>query len=205
MTKLPQSSISFNTPDFLRVQLDMLILSGRVQSWMYVFHHAEEDTKKDHIHLIVIPCKTINPVALRKEFVEPCSIDKTPLGCLPFVTSKIGDWLLYALHYEPYLLSKGLFREHHYDISDIVSNEPREYVDQVFSEACESLTTSRIKIFTSRAISGATLGELMAEGVVPPNQIIFYDKLYRQYALPTRIVRSQEQKSCNTNQDDVPF
>lgn len=193
MTKLPQSTISFNTEPYLRQVLDSLVSSCKIQSYMYIEHQPEEDTKKSHIHLLVVPSSVLNPVVFRKEFIET-SFGNRDLGCLPFKTSKLCDWLLYAIHYEPYLFSKGLVRTFTYNLNDIVTNEPFEYVEQIFSEAREGLTTSRIDSFLSRAMSGASFGDLMAEGLVPPNQVIFYDKLYRSKCRVSRVV-----------EDDTPF
>lgn len=198
MTKRPLSTISFNTEVYLRKVLDDLVECGKIQSWMYVSHLAEEDTKKNHIHLILIPCSVVNPVAVRKSFIEPSFTDKGDFGCLPFVPSKISDWLLYSLHYEPYLLSKGLLREHKYDKSQVVTNEPREYVDQCFSEAVESLSSSRVTNFISMAMNGSSFGEILASGIVPPNQVVFFDKLYRNYC---SVSLSREKRITN----DIPF
>lgn len=203
MTKKPLSTISFNTVAFLRPCLDKLVDEGKVQSWMYVKHLAEEDTKKDHIHLLLIPCSVVNPVAVRKAFIEPSFDTKGDLGCLPFNPSKISDWLLYALHYEPYLFSKGLFRKEHYKLSDIVSNECRDYVEQCYNEAVEQLSNSRVNNFLDMAMSGVSFGELLASGIVPPNHVIFYEKLFKSYRRRAKQFQEDPEESCNTN--DVPF
>lgn len=181
MTKRPLSTISFNTEPFMRNVLDTLVSDSKIQSWIYIRHLAEEDTKKDHFHLLLLPCSVVNPVFVRKAFIEPSFTSLGDLGCLPFAPSKISDWLLYALHYEPYLLSKGLQRQNHYDISSLVSNESRDYLDQCFSEAVEGLNTSRVSNFIDMAMRGHSFGELLASGLVPPNQVVFYDKLFRMY------------------------
>ena len=197
MTKKPLSTISFNTENFLSSTLKTLVQGGKIQSWMYVKHLAEEDTKKDHIHLILIPCSVVNPVLIRKSFIEPSFSSLGDLGCLPFCPSKISDWLLYALHYQPYLFSKGLVREHHYNISTVCSNESVDYVHQCFSEAVESLNTSRVQNFIDMAMKGSSFGDLLASGLVPPNHVVFYEKLYRMYC------HRNTKEKCNTL--DTPF
>lgn len=196
MTKKPISTISFNTENYLLHQLDCLVKSTKVESWMYVRHKAEEDTKKDHIHMLLIPCSPVNPVNVRKMFVEPTFDGSGDLCCLPFVTSKVTDWLLYALHYKPYLLSKGLFRIHSYDLSCICSNESSDYISQVYNDALETMQNNRINQFIELQNSGMSFGDILAQGVVPPNQVVFFDKLYR---LRTR----HGSENCNTN--DCPF
>lgn len=193
MTKKPLSSISFNTEGYLRSCLETLVSECKIQSWMYILHRPEEDTKKPHIHVFLSPCCPVNPVVIRKAFIEPMFDGSGDLGCLPFNPSKVSDWLLYALHYEPYLNSKGLVREYHYLLDDIVSNECSEYVEQVFNEAIEGLSTSRVSNFISLAMKGASFGELLSSGLVPPNQVVFYDKLFRHYCV------RQAKEYCNTN------
>lgn len=194
MTKLPQSTISFNTPEFLKGKLDSLIADGKIQSYIYIFHNAEEDTKKNHIHLLVVPSSTLNPVLFRKQFIEP-SFNNRDLGCLPFTKSKVGDWLLYAMHYPPYLSSKGLTRIYNYNLDDFCTNEPIEYLEQIFSEALESLVNTRIDTFLKHLANGDSFGSALAQGLVPPNQVIFYEKLYKSYGLIHR-------KDCITLDDD---
>lgn len=194
MTKLPQSTISFNTPEFLKGKLDTLVTDGKIQSYIYILHNAEEDTKKNHIHLLVVPSSTLNPVTFRKQFIEP-SFNNRDLGCLPFYKSKISDWFLYALHYPPYLTAKGLTRVYNYNIEDFVTNECPEFLEQCFSEACESLVNTRIDTFLGYLSNGGTFGETLAQGLVPPNQVIFYEKLYKTY-------RKGGENLCNTNNDE---
>lgn len=204
MTKKPLSTISFNSETYLRSVLDKFVSSGKLQSWMYVKHLAEEDTKKDHIHLLLMPSSVVNPVAIRKEFIEP-SFDKNSydLGCLPFVNSKISDWLLYSLHYEPYLNQKGLSRLNHYQLIDVITNESMDYVNQCFSDAVEGLQNSRIGSFLSMAMNGSTFGELLASGIVPPNHVIFYEKLFRTYKKVVHLKDKELKQSCITN--DFPI
>lgn len=179
MTKRPLSTISFNSPDYCRSVCDELVESGRVQSFVFIRHFAEQDTKKDHIHLVLVPAKPIDPMKVRKLFIEPSLDGKGDLGCLPFSPSKLCDWLLYALHFPPYLLRKGLVRVNTYRLTDFVTNEPYYYLEQLFSEASEGVMDSRLTLFIDRIRHGDTFGEILASGLVPPSQIIFYDKVYR--------------------------
>lgn len=178
-TKRPIASISFNTPDFLRNVLNDLLREERIQTWAFILHHAEEDTKKDHIHLLVVPAKPLDPLKVRKRFIE--LNPNGDLACLPFLPSKVSDWLLYALHYPPYLLKKGLVRTYNYELGEIETSEPREWLDNIFFEAQEELLDSRLSHFISLMERGDSFGEILATGLVPPNQVLFYDKLYRSF------------------------
>lgn len=179
MTKRPLSTISFNTAPFLDVVLSRLVEDGSLQSYYYIFHNAEKDTTKPHFHLLVIPSRPIDPCKIRKLFVEPDPQLSLPFGCLPFNVSKLVDWLLYAIHYPPYLLRKGLLREYTYEITDIKSNEPFYCIEQQYRDACEEYTDSRIDLFLEQMRNGHSFGSILASGLVPPSQIVFYEKLYR--------------------------
>ena len=178
-TKRPLGSISFNTVDFLTNKLNELLTDELVQSWCFVRHHAEEDTKKDHIHVLVIPSKPVDPLRIRKRFNE--FHPDGDLCCLPFMPSKVSDWVLYALHYPPYLIKKGITRQFNYDLSELVSSEPREWIENVFYEAQEELLDNRLAQFLNLCERGDTFGDILASGLVPPNQILFYDKLFRSF------------------------
>lgn len=179
MTKKPISTISFNSGEFLGMKCKELVKDDLIQSYMYIKHYAEEDTKKDHYHLYLIPSKPVDPQKVRLRFREPSLTGAADLGCLPFQPSKVGDWLLYSLHYPPYLLRKGLSRINTYNLSDIVSNEPREWLDQLFHDSAETVVDTRVDLFLERMRNGDTFGDILASGLVPPSQVVFYDKLFR--------------------------
>ena len=179
MTKRPLSTISFNTVPFLVNVCNSLVDKGTIETWAFIVHKAEEDTKKEHIHLLIVPCKPVNPVALRRLFLEPDLKVGKDLSCLPFQTSKIGDWLLYALHFAPYLLKKGITRVYSYNLNEIHSNECADWVAQVFHDAKEEYCDSRLSSFLERMRHGDSFGSILASGIVPPSQIVFYEKLYK--------------------------
>lgn len=199
MTKKPISTISFNSSAFLDLRLGDMVSSGLLQSYIYIKHFPEKDTTKEHHHLIIIPNRPIDPQSIRRLLHEP-SLDKglPDLGCLPFQPSKIEDWLLYSLHYPPYLLKKGLIRVNTYSIEDLRTNESIDYLSDIFSRASEGLTDSRISMFIDRMKHGDTFGSILSSGLVPANQIVFFDKLYR---LNSHLIGS----ALEGNQDTLPF
>jgi len=199
MTRRPISTISFNTPEYLDMKCKELLEDEIIQTYIYIFHHAEQDTKKDHIHLYLSPARNIDPMKIRKLFIEPCLDKRGDLGCLPFNPSKLCDWFLYALHNPIYLLRKGLSRVNVYNISQFVSNESHEYLEQVYHDSLEQFEDSRISLFLSRLDNGASLGELLASGLVPPNQVVFYEKLYKSNA---RRIGSKLDENFN---EQIPF
>ena len=177
-TKKPISPISFNTEMFLHGVCRDLVGSGLIQSFIFIMHYAEKDTTKDHFHLLLCPSRPVEPMRIRAAFRELCP-GKPDLGCLPFQPSKISDWLLYALHFPPYLFRKGLVRVNSYQLADFVTNEPPEWLAQLFHDASEEVVDTRISLFVSEIENGATWGELLARGFVPPNQVVFYEKLFK--------------------------
>lgn len=190
MTKKPLSSISFNSADFLKYNLDELYKNNCISLYCYIRHYPEEDTKKQHYHLFLQPVKPIDPLALRKLFIEPN--ENGDLGCLPLMPSKFYDWLLYSLHHPLYLLHKGLYRINHYPLTDIVSSEPYYCLEQFYHDALEQYETSRIKTIISMIKEGYKYNDILESGIIPPSQIVFYDKL----------IRSSFSKYANLKKDD---
>lgn len=178
-TKRSISTISFNTISYLDSVLKDLVENSLIQSYIYIQHQAEEDTKKNHIHMILCPAKPLDPMKVRRLFIEPCI--EGDLQCLPFQPSKLGDWVLYALHFPPYLVKKGITRINHYTLDELKSNEPKEWLEDIFFKASEELENHRVSTFIDRMEQGANFGDLLASGLVPFNQVIFYDKLYHTY------------------------
>ena len=115
-TKKAISTISYNSEDFLELKLNGLVEEEKVSFWCFVKHLKEEDELKDHIHLFIQPNRILDTMHLQKEFreVDPCHPIK-PLGCIDFKSSDSDEWILYARHYNPYLVSKGQKRYYQYE------------------------------------------------------------------------------------------
>lgn len=133
-TEKPLTSISYNTPEFLKAQCDKLVKSGTIDFYAFIKHKGEADPfdgvrDKDHIHILVRPLKAVQTATFTTHFIE---IDKTdtaaPLGCVRFDKCKNpGTWVLYSLHYSPYLDSIGEKKEfYNYDFHDFVTNNEQE-------------------------------------------------------------------------------
>lgn len=106
-TSRPFSSISYNTPDYLRVKLDELVSRRVVSFYAFIFHQKEEDELKDHIHLYIVPNGSQNTDDILDYLKEFTLADPLhPLGCMPAKSSKFGDWALYGTHNALYLASK---------------------------------------------------------------------------------------------------
>ena len=59
-TSKPFSTISYNSADFLTVKLNDLVNRRKLAFWAYVEHLPEEDEKKAHKHLYIVPNGQIN-------------------------------------------------------------------------------------------------------------------------------------------------
>lgn len=132
-TRKDLTNISYNSPSFLKATLERLKDEGKLEFWYFICHHPEmesdrEANKKKHIHLFIRPAATIQTVNLSKEFYEfDPKNPKKPLKCTDdwHICQKghFGDAYLYDLHDKQYLQHKGLKREFHYKISDIVCSD----------------------------------------------------------------------------------
>ncbi len=134
-TQKKLSTITYNTEKFLVNKLNDLLSTGVIVSWFYIKHKAEEDTKKEHIHLLVEPATRIDTVKLQHLFVEPSIISPdSPLGCMPFqTTSNFADWYLYIIHDIDYLREKGLVKKYHYKKEEVKTSN-NDYFDSLVSD-----------------------------------------------------------------------
>ena len=162
---------------FLQNVLSTAVEDGSIFFYAFIRHYAEEDTKKDHFHIFVSPSKPLDMLAFRRLFIEPVPGDK-PLCSLPFQSSKIGDWLLYALHDITYLNKHGLVRLNHYSIEDVITNDD-EFLLQSYYDAKESISDNRMVLFINEMRRGASFGDILRAGIVPPNQIVYWEKVYK--------------------------
>ena len=64
-TKGLVSTISYNTPEFLELKLQELYKKHTISDYMFIQHIAEEDEKKDHIHLLIEPNTLIDTMVIQ--------------------------------------------------------------------------------------------------------------------------------------------
>lgn len=143
------SSISYNSKKFLLDKLDALIYTREISYYEFIQHYPDEDDKKKHFHLFIMPNHSLD-LALFKDYFNEYTFNFKkikcikkillptyflfgrqsyknkpkfkPLGCMPFrVTHKYGDWYWYVIHNTDYLRAKELVRNLHYSDSDIYS------------------------------------------------------------------------------------
>lgn len=167
-TRMPISTISYNTRSFLVGILSELRNNGNIEEWFCIYHLAEEDEEKDHWHVFIIPNGQIDTCELKKQFVEldPSHPD-LPLGCIRFEKSKQDDAALYFIHYKPYLAWKHQSRKYHYKYEDILCSD-WDWIHEVFNHALHfSEFAERSAILTAIQNSQNNLVDLITTGVIP--------------------------------------
>lgn len=178
-TSKPIASISYNTPDFLNTKISTLIKSDIIGYGMYICHCGEleegEDTRdKDHIHIFLSPNRSVSLNAVRDSFneIDKDNPDSKPLGCMPFRPSKEEEWLLYVLHYEPFLklhFKGGDYheKEFRYTLDDIVLfGINYEYLYRLYMRALGMITECPSGIIMELG-SGSSPADLIRQGSNP--------------------------------------
>lgn len=129
-TSKPTSTISYNSQEYLILKLNELVKNKKISFWVFIFHKAEKDERKDHVHLYLRPNTLIDTMEIQDFLreIDHKNISK-PLGCIDFRASKDDEWVLYTEHFEPYLASIGQSREYHYTREQFVSSDEDTFFD----------------------------------------------------------------------------
>lgn len=177
-TRSPIATISYNTNSFLINELNSMIADKIIEFWAFVEHVPEEDEKKIHKHLYVVPSSTVDTFRINERLSELDIKNPSlpPLGCIRWVHSKFVDWYLYAIHDRDYLATKQEERKYHYDKSDIVVSD-----SDYFNELIHTCDFSKYKMFAKfrdSVASGVSFKTLFSNGFIPVQQIIQWKKAY---------------------------
>lgn len=175
-TRLPFSTISFNTPEYLTQKLNELRNAKILSEWFFITHKAEADEAgaRDHNHVYFIPSKGIQTDDVRQELKEfdPQNPEK-PRGCLTMRSSKFGNWYLYALHDPDYLASKGESRKFHYKREDFKASD-QDVLDELIYEIDVVGELGAFKGMSDAKKRGMTFQEYFNLGRVAPQQVRAY-------------------------------
>lgn len=214
-TRTPISTISYNTNDFLIIELNKLVQEQVIEFWAFVEHLPEEDEKKAHKHLYIIPCSLVDTFMLSKrlEELDVEHPDLPPLGCLShWQHSKFADWYMYALHDVDYLaMHGGECRKYHYDKTDVIASE-YDYLNELIHTSDMSRYKS-FKKLRDMAKSGVSFKEIFENGFIPVQQIIQYQKAYALMRFGDmnftyrggRTAHEDEQIMCEQGAINLPF
>lgn len=177
-TRSPISTISYNSNSFLIKELNSMIADKLIEFWAFVEHVPEEDEKKIHKHLYVIPSTTLDTFDINKrmEELDIKNPNLPPLSCIRWVHSKFADWYLYAIHDRDYLASKQEERKYHYEKCDIIVSD-----SDYFNELIHTCDFSKYKMFSKfrdSIASGVDFKSLFRNGFIPIQQIFQYKKAY---------------------------
>ena len=178
-TTKPISTISFNTPAFLKLKLNELLKAGRLSFWAFIVHKPEDDEggKKEHCHVYVEPSKMLQTDDIKAELKEfdPEHPDK-PRGCISFNSSKFDPWYLYSLHDKRYLASKGQSRRFHYEHDNIVTSDSDDLTFKARSIDMVSLSPSADMEDAQK--QGFSWAEYFARGTVPLTQVALFERAW---------------------------
>ena len=117
------SALSYNTVDFLRERLDLLLARGYLVCWRFIEHEPEEEEAKKHVHLYMLLAKKVEKDFLCEFFIEDNPKDlNRPLCCFSFVKCNYAEWFLYCLHDPIYLAKYGQKRKFIYSSDQFVSS-----------------------------------------------------------------------------------
>lgn len=131
-TILPQTTISYNSEQFLVDTLERLIKNKIISFYAFVKHEPEIDEAKSHIHLYIEPVNKIDTATLPDLFnVLDLNHPDKPLKIMPLQTCRSwSDWMWYSLHDKSYLLKKGQNRIYHYSIEDFQTNDYDDLINR---------------------------------------------------------------------------
>lgn len=208
------SCVSYNTNRQLVRVLEEQTRKHNIDFWAFVNHHPEEDERKCHTHLLVVPSKKIDTNEFKDLFDELDPQNPTkPFACLPFRKStNFGDWYLYAIHDKRYLASKGQLRKYSYRKEDFFVSD----IDY-FTELIHQIDMSKLNknyIITEALENGVSLETLAMTGQIPVQQFNQFRSLFeylRQAGVGCATYRGIDENGCviesHTSKDsgDLPF
>lgn len=203
--KVCMSTISYNTKDFLVAKLDELVKKHTISFYMGIYHYAEADETKDHIHLYIQPNKIIDSMDLQdylKE-IDPLKPNK-PLGCIDFRKSEPDEWILYDQHYAPYLASKFESREFCYTKEDFFSSDSLTFDDLYHHAFYGSKWAQRNQMLNAIKDSENNPINLINNGTIPLNlasQLNAYKYMQTHYGTLDRGYHENHEIDSDINVD----
>ena len=150
-TKKPFSTVSYNTKDFLQSKLDALVQKKHISFYAFVEHFPEEDEKRKHKNLFIIPNGQVNKDQITDLLQEmDLSNPLKPLGVMSWSKARFDDWYLYSCHDDVYLMSIGQSsRQYHYQESDFISSD-EDYFHELIHTIDMSKYLNKISRFLSK-------------------------------------------------------
>lgn len=180
-TSKPFSTISYNSVDFLTVKLNDLINRRKIAFYAFIHHLPEEDEKKPHKHLFIVPNGQINTDEILDYLLEfDAKQPDKPLGCIPFHSSKFADWYLYAKHDKDYLASKGQTRKYHYEKDEFIVSDTDYFNEEIHCIDLSKL--SKVKALRNAVENNVPFEHLLMNGQIPVQQVYAYKQAFDMIA-----------------------
>lgn len=170
------STVSFNSPAFLKMTCERLRASGVIELAYWVVHLPEDDEKKEHIHVCMLPARALDTMELEKQFRELVPGESEPRGVLPFRVSKFADWFLYCCHNAGYLASKGQSRRWSYSLNDFGATCKERLLEDV--KMIDERPFKVWSLVSAAVANGQSWEDLMASGGIPPHNWLYFKELY---------------------------
>lgn len=176
-TSKPFSTISYNSSEFLQVKLNDLVNRRKIAFYGFIEHLPEEDEKKAHKHLYIVPNGQTNTDEILDYLLEldPKNPDK-PLGCIPFHSSKFTDWYLYSVHDKDYLASKGQSRKYSYKKEEVIVSDSDFFNEELHRMDLSKL--SKVKALRNAVECGVPFEQMLMTGQIPVQQVYAYKQTY---------------------------
>lgn len=175
-TKQFLSTICYSRTNVMFEKLVALYNSGKIDFFVFIPHHPEEDEKKEHSHLLIFPNQPIETRDLDVLLIDPQSDGQTLGTCGIWHTvgkNNVSDWLLYGMHDPMYMRVKGYdVRKYTYEPCEFYTNNA-DALDTLIYDAYHTSTFTfnrRILdiILKSKDIT-QTGKELVLNGYIPLN------------------------------------
>ncbi len=175
-TRKPFSTVWFGSTNFLKVQLDDILKRNKILFYAFVKHYAEEDERKDHAHVYIVPDGDIDTTQLTDILTEYDPNNELPIKPADYRSSKFGDWFLYSSHNTEYLASKGQSRKYHYSQDDFITSNTDYFIELIHQIDLSKI--NRIAELIKRAENGETFTSLVKAGKVPINLVSQYYRVF---------------------------
>lgn len=171
------STISYNTQYFLLTKLNELVNCNKLAFYCFIVHKPEEDEKKEHIHLFIIPNGSFDTSYLQDCLTEFDPVHPTtPFRILPCCSSKFNEWYYYSTHNKKYLASKCQQRKYEYSFDNIQSSNI-DYLRELVSTITipKSMKDSQILSYLN---DGKTPEDLVSSGIMSISQYGYWSKFF---------------------------
>lgn len=185
-TTKPISTISFNSYEFLKNTLDNEVKNHHITWYAFVRHLPEEDEKREHFHVYIIPNRIIDTGVyqdLFNEYFENGIALEKPRKCLIFVQSKFYDWYMYNTHNITYLMKTFQARKYQYDKREFVTSDA-DYFDQLTKDCGieEDAIYKTMKIYIAQNYSW---GQFISDYSVPIGKLVAMEHAWNALANDT--------------------